>query len=62
MATPLGVVPISDLESVAQAATRIQISTAYIYRMIRKGRLPAWDVAGKLVVLKSDVDQLRKSA
>lgn len=62
MATPPGAVPISDLESVAQAAQRIGISTAYIYRMIRKDRLPAWQVAGKWVVRKADVDQLRKAS
>ena len=62
MATPSGAVPISELESVAQAAQRIGISSAYVYRMIRKSRLPAWEVAGKLVVRKADVDQLRTSA
>lgn len=62
MATHSGVVPISEVESVAQAAQRIGISTAYVYRMIRKGKIPAWELAGKLVVLKSDVDQLRKKS
>jgi excisionase family DNA binding protein len=62
MATPAGAVPISELESVSQAAQRIGISPAYVYRMIRKSRLPAWEVAGKLVVRKADVDQLRKAS
>jgi len=56
---PPGVVPISDLESVAQAAQRYgYTSPTFIYRLIRQDRLPAWEVAGRLVVLKSDVDKL----
>ena len=62
MATPLGAVPISELESVSQAAQRIGISSAYLYRLIRLGKLPAWDVAGKLVILKHDADQLKKAS
>jgi excisionase family DNA binding protein len=62
MATPSGAVPISDLESVAQAAQRLGLTPRAVYKMIHTERLQAWKVAGKLVVLKAEVDQLQKAS
>jgi len=62
MATPPGAVPISDLESVSQAAQRLGLTPRAVYKMIDTSRLPAWKVAGKLVVRKADVDRLKKAS
>lgn len=62
MASPSGAVPISELESVAHAAQRLGLSPSYLYRLIRLGKLPAWEVAQKLVVRMADVDLLRKAS
>ena len=62
MASPPGAVPISELESVAQAAQRLGLTARAVYKMIDTKRLPAWKVAGRLVVRKDHVDQLMKSA
>ena len=52
------VVSISDLETVMQAAKRLGTSDSYVYRLIRKGILNTHEIAGRKLVIRTDVDIL----
>lgn len=50
-----------DLESVAHGAKRAGVSAAYLYRLIRVGKLRAYDVSGILLLHRDDVDAFIQS-
>jgi len=52
----------ADMESVAEAADRLNVSKTYLYKLIRQGKLAAWVVGGKLIVVKADIDKLKKAS
>lgn len=47
-----------DLESVSHASKRLGLSatSGYLYRLIRTGKLDAYEMGGRLMLLRSDVD------
>lgn len=46
-----------DLESVSQGARRAAVSSAWLYRLIREGKLNAYLVGERLMLHKCDVDE-----
>jgi excisionase family DNA binding protein len=52
----IALVNTTDLESVAQAAKRARVSTGYLYRLIRLGKLDSYEIGGRLMLLRRDVD------
>lgn len=47
---------IPNLETVAGAARRAQVSRQYIYRLIKDEKLSAFEVDGVILVRSSDID------
>jgi excisionase family DNA binding protein len=51
-------IPASELEAVSVSARRAGLSANYLYRLIRERKLKAYEVGGKLLLHKPDVDSL----
>ena len=52
-----------ELESVSHASKRLGFNpeSGYLYRLIRSGRLDAYEVGGRLMLLRTDVDAFIQS-